>query len=334
MRISLFAITAVAVLAACAGNRTALVPAAPNGVNGQLRHSWMDAGVNDRDLLYVTNGSGLVNVYRYWQHKLVGVLTNFSQPMGECVDNTGDVYITDYKADGIAEYAHGATKPLRVIKDSYKPFGCAIDPKTGNLAVANYGEGYDSGPRNDSGGNGNVAIYLHAKGKPSYYGANQHFTACGYDKYGDLLAASVENYSSSYYYSGDFDYLPARSKDFTQITLPGPRSSWNWGQILAIGWDGQYWVVDDSAVYRYSINIRAQYFDTISLSNAGDLGPVSIYRKTPKSPATQIVGTSGYTGYSSTDVTYWKYPAGGTPLYQISSKDLVKPYGVAISLKR
>ncbi len=76
----------------------------------------MVKGLKQRDLLYVSNADGTVSVYRYWQRTLVGVLTNFTQPMGECADAAGDVYITDYAASTISEYAHGGTKPIRVLE--------------------------------------------------------------------------------------------------------------------------------------------------------------------------------------------------------------------------
>jgi DNA-binding beta-propeller fold protein YncE len=330
-----FAVVALALLAACGGSQPFLSPGSANAkppiATARLVKSWMAAGAENRDLLYVSNVDGLVNVYRYWQHTLVGVLTKFQQPMGECVDGAGNVYITDWSGQTISEYAHGAAKALRVIPDSYKPYGCAVDPKTGNLAVANYGEEYSARPNSDSAADGNLAIYIHAKGQPTYYGSKfQHFSACAYDKYGDLLAASSGGYSG--YYSGEFDYLPAKSKNFAEITLPGPSSSWYWYEINAIAWDGEYWVVDAYGLYRYSINIEAQYVDTISLSNAENLGPIWIYRKNPKSAATQLVAT-GADSHGKGYLTYWKYPSGGSPIYQ-TSQYLDAPYGVAASLKQ
>jgi uncharacterized repeat protein (TIGR03803 family) len=52
----------------------------------------MDKGLKQRDLLYVSNANETVNVYRYWQRTLAGVLTDFKQPMGACADSAGDVY--------------------------------------------------------------------------------------------------------------------------------------------------------------------------------------------------------------------------------------------------
>jgi len=100
--------------------------------------SWMDVGVAKQDLLYVSDSNGEVTVYRYWQHTLVGTLTDLTQPMGECTDSAGDVYITDYAAKQILEFAHGGTKPLRKLNDSPdSPYACSIASSTGSLAVAN-----------------------------------------------------------------------------------------------------------------------------------------------------------------------------------------------------
>jgi DNA-binding beta-propeller fold protein YncE/predicted small lipoprotein YifL len=325
MKISPFAIVALAVLAACGGNQPLLSPESANAnakppiAPPRHQQSWMDAGAANHDLLYVSDENGLVNVYRYWQHTLVGVLTNFQQPMGECVDKAGDVYITDNAADAIDEYAHGGTKPIYVISDSYGPRACAVDPKTGNLAVANFGD------------SGNVTIYAHARGKPAVYG-DDYYTAVGYDKYGDLLAADLYNTYSGY--TGGFDYLPVHSKSFAGITL-SPRSSFKWGQVEAIAWDGKYWVIDCNDLYRFSINIKAEFVDEIYLLTGfteGGLGPIWIYQKNLKTYGTQVVGTGGAdSGESVAD--YWNYPAGGSPTYQMT-KDLDRPFGIAVSLKQ
>ncbi len=159
----------VAFLTGCAGLQT------PGSGPGALpsvplpRHrlafgnSWMDAGAASHDLLYVTNQNGVVNVYRYWQHRLAGVLTSFKYPQGECADAAGNVYIADYGANKLFEYAHGGKSPIRTIDVSpNSPFGCAVNIKNGDLAVANY-YGYDSSTR------GNIEIFRHAKGKPVVY---------------------------------------------------------------------------------------------------------------------------------------------------------------------
>src|SRR5580704_1128033 len=113
-------------------------PASAGGARNGRRVSWMTKGMNDIDLLYVSNANGFVNVYRFWQHTLVGVLTNFTQPTGECADAAGNVYIVDHSTSKIYEYAHGGTKAIKTLDDSASsPDGCSVDHNTGNLAVAN-----------------------------------------------------------------------------------------------------------------------------------------------------------------------------------------------------
>ena len=117
------------------------------------------AGAAKWDLLYVSNGAGTVTVYRYWQRTLHQVLGGFEEPRGECVDGKADVYVTDARKEKIFEFAHGGSKPIKVLSDSgYVPYACSIDPHSGNLAVANNST--------SSRGAGSVAIYRHATGKP------------------------------------------------------------------------------------------------------------------------------------------------------------------------
>jgi hypothetical protein len=302
----------------------ALPPAgAPPGAAAvhQTSHgvSWMGKGVKQQDLLYVSNRDGIVNVYRYWQHTLVGALTKFTYPLGECTDAAANVYIADGHAQKIYEYAHGGTKAIRTLDDSpYRPQGCAVNPKTRDIAVANYGEGYSRG--------GNIAVYPQS-GKPVLYSGagDDHFIACAYDKRGDLLTSST--YGSSGFYYGDFYYLPNEGVKLLPMALPGPSRSWQWGRGLSVAWDGKYWlVVGDNTLYQYTINIKAQYVGTITLDSS--IIQAAIYLPLVKSHSVQVVG-AGFDN-SKPAVYYWNYPAGGTHVAEIT-KGLDLPYGVAIS---
>lgn len=286
--------------------------------------SWLAKGIGQRDLLYVSNANGTVSVYSYWQRRIVGVLTNFKQPLGECVDRDSNVYVTDYKAKKIYEYAHGAKKPHRVIDDyPQAPDGCAVDLANGDLAIANYGPTYYEG--------GNITVYPHGTGKPIVYGLSRfdHFLNCAYNRHGDLLATSKWGYS--HYYYTNFYYLPKGSSKLLPMNLPGPSRSWNWNYPQTLAWDGTYWVVDDYNLYRYTINIKAQYVDTIQLKpSSGYLGAVWLYRKGLDAQATQVVGVTGYNTKNA--VEYWKYPAGGNSIGQVT-KDLDNPSGLTVSLR-
>jgi hypothetical protein len=334
------AAAAATTLVACAPSPQGLVPSGAANATAPTRWkammpghggSWMARGLAQRDLLYVSNNNGTVNVYRYWQRTLVGVLTNFQRPLGECSDWSGNVYITDYNAKKIYVYAHGGTKAVRAIDDSpYRPKGCAVSPK-GDLAVANYGTEYSS-----YFGDGNIAVWTHATGTPAYYADNNdnHFTSCAYDNHGDLLATTLSGYSGIWYYSTEFYYVPKGSSKAISMNLPNPYSSsgWDYSQVQAMGFDGKYWVVDSyGSLLRYTINIQATFVDLILLKGTDGVGAVALYRKTLKTPATQAAGDSN--SYNSKHaVDFFKYPAGGDPSGTIT-KDLDAPSGLAISLR-
>ena len=42
-----------------------------------------------------------------------GKLTGFNQPLGDCVDGKGDVFIVISQSAQVREYKHGAKGPLR-----------------------------------------------------------------------------------------------------------------------------------------------------------------------------------------------------------------------------
>lgn len=334
VRCALSICLAAAVLEGCGSSRAlGPAPVAPEPQAHYTGPSWTAAGLADHDLLYVTNGNGLVSVYRYWQHTLVGVLTKFVSPAGECVDKAQNVYITDLGAETVVEYAHGGKKPIATIDDSpYEPYACSVDPKTGNLAVANY-ETYGYSYNNNT---GNIAIYPHGKGKPTYYGSSDgRFTSLAYDDYGDLLATDRNYYYYSFFYNIYFYYLPYKSSQLIETTLPNSQFSSGWPEVQSIAYDGTYWVVVSfDGLYEYSIDVKAQEIGEIRLSGgSGDVNEIRFYRKTPKAPATQVVGGGQDSENGDSFAGFWNYPSGGNPYYQITT-DLDAPYGVAISRRK
>lgn len=299
-------------------------PPSAIAAHGDRSEAWMDAGAAKWDLLYVSNVNGTVSVYRYWQRKLVGVLTGFSRPKGECVDRDGDVYVTDRVAEDIVEYRHGATTPAAVLADpGFQDYACSVDPTTGNLAVAN---SYRA-----DGDAGGIAIYKHARGEPKLYRIEHapNPQTCAYDFRGDLLVAS------DYVHDGrqvvSLDYWPKGSETFVQLHL-GVSGSQADG-IYNVQWDGKDWaLLDDGNVLRYRITNggRATYEGTTYLSGnqEGDARfwianfPSGLTKR-----GTQIVAAEPY----NDEVYYWKYPAGGSSTGSLS-KGLDEPYGVATSL--
>jgi hypothetical protein len=127
-------------------------------------------------------------VYSFPDAKLQGTLTGLSFPAGECVDTAGDVWIVEEGPNDIVEYAHGGTIPIATLTDpNNAPEACAVDPKTGNLAVAN-AQTLSAGP-------GSVGVYAHAQGAPTLYTDSQmkFVPFVTYDDKGNLYADGVDS---------------------------------------------------------------------------------------------------------------------------------------------
>src|SRR4029077_5972075 len=99
--------------------------------------SWMRPDAGGQKLLYVADsGSGTVKVYAYPSLVYDGELTGFIQPLFDCADKAGNVWIVDYAAGQMTEYAHGGTSPIATLTGLTNPYECSVDRPTGDLAVA------------------------------------------------------------------------------------------------------------------------------------------------------------------------------------------------------
>ena len=87
------------------------------------------------------------------------MITGLSGPDGICSDKKGDIWVANNLAADVVEYKHGGTSPKATLSDpNVYPVGCSVDPMTGNLAVTNI--------FTTSGGQGSVAVYAGAAGRP------------------------------------------------------------------------------------------------------------------------------------------------------------------------
>ena len=119
--------------------------------------------------------------------------TGLFEPLGECVDKSGNVFVvtqgsTPSSGSNVYEYAHGGSSPITVLSEPGYAEGCAIDPKTGNLAVANIDDA--NNPYYNA---GDVAIYTSAQGDPTMYYTSQFsgFVSCGYDDSSNLYLGAL-----------------------------------------------------------------------------------------------------------------------------------------------
>ncbi len=260
------------------------------------------------DLLYVSDdGTGDVYVYTYPQGKLSQTLTGFAAPVGLCSDKKGNVWVVDQSNEDVVEYAHGGSTPINTIyEENHNPQGCAINPKNGDLAVANVD--------NVSTSSATIAITkpkLKSSGWKFYVdSAFQNFWYCGYDDKGNLFASA---------YAGTVTglaELPKGASTFTNLkvnqSLFGPGG---------VQWDGKYLAVGNEAttVYQFSIGGgKATEKGSTSLGGAEEVYQFWIDGK-------DIAGADASAG----SVGVWKYPAGGSPLMTITG--LSDPLGITIS---
>src|SRR5580700_10082829 len=135
---------AAAILAGCGGSQPPIgAPGAMPQTSTIATHadrsgSWMLPEAKREDLLYISDVYG-VHVFSYPKGTHVGDLTGVASPQGLCTDREGNVFVTDLTVGYVYKYAHGGTRPIKVLYDIYVDFGpidCSVDHVTGNLAVA------------------------------------------------------------------------------------------------------------------------------------------------------------------------------------------------------
>jgi hypothetical protein len=290
-----------------------LIPSSGAGAPHSHRGaSWMSAGAAKLDLLYISDvGTNEVYAYSYPDGKLQGTLTGFNTPLRLCSDKAGDVFITDTNNKQIVEYAHGGSAPIATLADRNElPMDCAVDSKTGNLAVTNYGP---------AGSNvGDVVIYKRAAGTPKIYSSKNAiaYLFCDYDKKGNLYVSGL-----TYKYDFILLELVRGAPKFKTITLDQKFGGWG-----GVQWDGTDLAIGDGAstVYRFAIsgNVGTKVH-TMHLGGAVNVAQFWLHAGT-------LIGPDGPNG-GHRDVGLWTYPDGGAEIGTIGGT-FQNPSGATISL--
>jgi hypothetical protein len=269
------------------------------------------------DLLYVSEyGGGVVDVFSFPKGELMGELTGFFTPQGECVDTHGNVFIVNLNENrgqpSIQEFAHGGSSPLESLSDTNQsPYACAVDPTTGNLAVTN-----QFGP---------IAVYPHAKGSPTMLRDPFMDLAlwAGYDNRGNLFIDGLNAKIAT-----ELDEFPNGKKAWTKITIDGTvgfpgNLQWD-GSHLTIG-DVQYQSQNASAIDRLSISgSGATILSTTVLGGSEEVFGTWIQGK-------RVIGPED--GHAFDAVDYWSYPGGGNSTKSLN-KSFNGPFGAVVSPAR
>jgi predicted aconitase with swiveling domain len=293
----------------------------------------MKAASSSQDLLYIADQTTQeVYTYTYPQGQLVGTLTGFINPTGECVDSSGDVFIVSQASASpnsskvVYEYAHGGTSPIAVLDDPSRGQGCAIDPSSGNLAVAG---AYSSGQHSY----GAVAIFKKARGNASmlYSKTFQPFWFCGYDSKANLYISGNSGTPDEQQLTrlakgaNKFEQIKLNSQLYGNSTFPS-----------SVQWDGKYMTASSA-----NTNIGDGHYQ-----------PSYIYRLTISGSAATTIGTTTFTGrrklmtgqiwidgkrliasyyHRTGGVDSWSYPnAKGSRVVVPISTHLI-PFGIAVS---
>lgn len=271
----------------------------------------MNPSAKGQALVYVSSVlSNDVYVYSYSTQQLVGTLTGFVTPYGLCSDKKGNVWIVNDGASQLVEYAHGGTSPLATLDDGGAfPEGCAVDPKTGNLAVTNF---------SSQSGNGNVAIYAGAKGTATLYAdpSIAEYRFCGYDDKGNLFVDGAATGSKF-----AFAELPKGSGTFTDITL-NKSIEWPGG----VQWDGKYIAVGDTDAHViYRTEPSGAVKATTDLGGANYVNQFWISGPARKKHHKDTVLAASQDGGN---FAYYNYPAGGGATITV---DVSEPFGITLS---
>ncbi len=315
------ACAALAILAACTGGGSqSPLASAPqqNASRPDHQRSWMDPKGKDKNLLYVSDtGAGAIDVFTYPAGNPDGTITGLNQPQGECVDKQGNVWVALFSSEEVVEYAHGGANQIGSVNDGgYYIEGCAVDPSTGNLAVANF-----VGDQNSSPLEGGVSVYQNGSGFPVDYtdtAINEIFSIT-YDNKSDLFVDG-ETQTGSFALAE----LPAGGYEFTNlsldqsITTPG-----------GVQWDGKHITVGDATNGEiYQIKVNGSSATTVGTTTLkGSNGLFQTYIDRGKSADT-IVGANQY----GANVDFWKYPGGGKPTNTLTGFDT--PFGAVVSPKQ
>lgn len=328
----LAAVTATcALLPACAGQPQFSAPTPANVTSPQLRDanpqlrysmgkSWMDPLAKSGALLYISNlDIPSVLVYNYATGKLAGEIFGRSQAEGLCVDKAGNIWIASVGLGKIFKYAHGGAHPIATLRDpNYAPWGCAVDPTTGDLAVANV--------ESDTGGPGSISIYKHAAGTPKIYPAPSELLYLAFVAYGSDGTLYLDGTTQSG--SGrTFGLASLKNGKFTALTLnpavPGARALAVVGTKLNIANDDD---PGSPSIDQYKVNgSNATRAGSTPLSDAYVVTGFDVVGKTI------VVGDSkGYSGQNGSAL-YYAYPGGGSPTKSFTYLPYFIPQAVAVS---
>jgi hypothetical protein len=287
----------------------------PHPTGYQPVASWMRPGIAGKNLLYISlaASANVVNVYDYPSGEQVGTLGKFNEPLGQCVDAQGDVYVVNVGNARVDEYAHGSTHRSRSLKADGYPDGCSVNKK-GDLAVTSFET--TTGP-------GSITVFDREGGKKVYKDPQDcyYLWPAGYDDKGDLVVEGRATPSSGATLCGILSGAKSMKRLTTRgIVIDFPDSVMWDGKYLALG-DQEAKGTDETGIWRATLsgstlsasretllhdNCDDQYNDVVQPFVVGAKNtPVNDKEGSAVVGGNQLCGSGAY--------GFWHYPAGGSP---------------------
>jgi DNA-binding beta-propeller fold protein YncE len=287
----------IALLAACQAAQSPVAPAPARAVGA----SWMRALPPGVPLLYVSDiGTNDVYVFDYPSLLAYGTLTGFDKPEGLCTDSAGHVFITNLGAGTVKEFDHGGTITINTFSPGGTPMGCAVEPVTNDLAVADSSTGKYTLYHDE-----NTTL-------PTVYGPGA-FTSMYYLAYDNSHNLYMDGFDGA-----AFEYEHNHNNGaFVPVAYSGPAIA-NPGAIQWSGVAHKVWIGDQNTGNLYEININGTQFGaTVTLSGAVCIGQFIIRGNKVVAP-----------DRCSSDADVYHFPSG---LFDVGV-GITAPFGSTISL--
>ncbi|HEY1656043.1 MAG TPA: hypothetical protein VGF86_13115 [Candidatus Tumulicola sp.] len=293
MKTILATCTGLALLAGCmGGNASTFAPTA--AARTQSAAQAAGAGSSKQAYLYVSDfNDSVVRVYTYPQLRLAQTLTGLLGPQGMCADASGNVWVATGSHE-LVEYAPDGSEPIGTLEDpNQNPLNCSVNRRNGDLAVANvFGSNSEGG----------LAIYKHARGKPTLYPNGEGYFV-GYDDAGNAFLDGLDSFGLV------LDELPKGASKLVSLNVRGLPSGAFPGDVQ---WDGDHLAVGNQSTPNgsviYQMKVRgnaATVIGTTTLENSSDVADFLIF------------GTGAHSRVLGSDVSgsmgIYRYPAGGLP---------------------
>lgn len=313
--------------------------------------SWIAPDIARRPRKLFISDAATADVYIFSMPDLtlLATIAGFSEPQGMCSDTLGNVWVTDTGATEIVQLSRdGAVIGTLGDPDGY-PVGCAVDPATGNLAVANL---FNFTNRPFSSGSGEVEIYVGPahSGPTSLDNPDQYYYDFPAYQRGPSTAAKRGSTiaQSNLFVDGEnatgvfmLSELTAGTTAFFTINIsggtihvPGLVQWYRSGPYLAVG-DQECGGVHAACIYQVAISgTTGTITGVTNLSNPGGGQVCDLVQGVIGAHGLRYVagGDIGGCGTSGPTVDRWAYPAGGTPT-NFNSTVVSEPIGAAISAK-